>query len=128
MCIIFNNYLIKKEKQRYRILQMCIFIYDIVGEMFKLLSLSCETVTYSSNHMQWCYFCRALCFIKSLQIASESLKWPFTDATSDLAYNIWPIFIVHTTHCDQINHWIINTFCSNDQNKVFHHCLCFIML
>lgn len=59
MCIIFNNYLIKKEKQRYRILQMCIFIYDIVGEMFKLLSLSCETFPYPTNHSGRPYFCHA---------------------------------------------------------------------
>ena len=39
---------------------MCIFIYDILSEMFKLLSLSYETLTCLTNHTQWRSFCWTL--------------------------------------------------------------------
>ena len=34
---------------------------DVLGEMFKFLSISCETFTYLTNHTQRHYFCQTLC-------------------------------------------------------------------
>ena len=53
MCILVNNYLIKKSN-------VYSHIYDILGEMFKLLPIPCETGTYPSNHTQWRYFSQTL--------------------------------------------------------------------
>ena len=51
--------------------------YNILGEMFKLLSILCETFTYPTNHTQWCYFCGTLYFnhyTSGLLVGSEDMK------------------------------------------------------